>query len=293
MLIGMMALAALVGLLLGGRDGAILAPLVAGGTALAAPFYTPWLTLRLFGALAVPEGAAPELTRVLHSLAGRAELPTAPKLYYIPSATPNALSVGSRRASAVAVTDGLLRRLSGPELVAVLAHEVSHIRHGDLIVMAIADALARLTTMLSLIGLFLVTLATLEYGPALILPAALLILAPTVISILQAALSRSRELDADLGAVELTGDPLAMIRALERIDCPHRRLWEQLLGLPPRDGNPSILRSHPDTDERVARLRELLEQSRRVPKVSSGVIRLLEQPEVTRRPGYRLWGGWH
>lgn len=176
---------------------------------------------------------------------------------------PNAFAVGNQVEAAVAVTDGLLRILPPRELAGVLGHELAHIRHNDLRVMVTADAVARVTSTFARIG-FLVLIfgfpAFLMGGfraPWLV-AGAVLFLAPMVAVFLQLALSRSREFNADLGAVELTRDPRGLALALERIERVARGGWlRRWLGNPADRGQPAWLRTHPPTEERVARLLEV------------------------------------
>lgn len=179
---------------------------LAGGTALLGlnPRFSPRLILGMYGARALGPRHAPEPNAMLATLAGRASLPAAPDLYYVPSRILNAFAVGSRRDSAVAVTDALLRALTPRELAGVLAHEVSHVRHNDMWVMGLADMFSRMTRMFSSFGqlllllnfpLLLLSEYTISWTAILIL-----VLAPTLSALIQLALSRTREYDADLGA---------------------------------------------------------------------------------------------
>lgn len=217
--------------------------------------------LSLYGARRLAPHELPEAHRILATLARRAELPEAPALHYIPSAVPNAFSVGAPEASAIAVSDGLLRILDLREFTGVLAHETSHIAHRDLWIMGLADVMSRVTALMSLVGQFilLLNLPLLLVG-AVVVPwivPLLLVLAPTIMSLLQLALSRAREFDADLGAARLTGDPIGLARALEKLERRQGRFWEEILLPGRRIPEPSLLRTHPPTEERVARLRQL------------------------------------
>jgi heat shock protein HtpX len=176
----------------------------------------------------------------------------------------NAFATGSREDSSVAVSDGILRGLTLRELAGVLAHEVSHIANGDLQVMAFADMVSRIAGLLSLAGqlLLVLSLPLMAIGGADVPWVAILILllAPSMSALVQLALSRNREYDADLGAAELTGDPAGLASALEKLERVGGRYWERILLPDRRVSEPSLLRTHPDTRERVARLRELVPQ---------------------------------
>jgi heat shock protein HtpX len=202
--------------------------------------------------------------------------------------------VGRRNEAGIAVTDGLLRGLGPRELTGVLAHELSHIANEDMWIMGLADAVSRLTSGLSLAGqiLLLVNLPLLLLGQVTLpwLAVALLIAAPAVSALLQLALSRRREYDADLQAVRLTGDPRGLAAALSRLE-RYRSGWLGRVLLPGRgDPDPSLLRTHPATDERV---RRLLELEREVEVAFPGVqqrFSLRDFPPVSRRPRWRVGG---
>lgn len=229
------------------------------------PKASPRLLLQMFKARPLRRQDAPAVHELLAFLAARAQLRCALKLYHIPSQGMNAFSVGNNSEATIALTDGLLRKLRASELLAVMAHEISHIRNNDMRVMALADMVSRLNSLLSSIGLLLllVGLPLFLLGRIFIsLPfVLLLILAPALSDLLQLALSRTREYTADLDAVALTGDPAALIDALEKmevaqIDGGMRRLLsnegDRLL--------PSLFRSHPATGERIRRLKKIFAQ---------------------------------
>jgi len=227
-------------------------------------FFSPQVSarwvLRMYGARPVSPAQAPEYRQALDVLASRAELPSAPTLWWIPSPMVNAFAVGSRNASAIAVTDGLLRTLSPRELVAVLAHETAHIAHGDLLVMGVADVISRITSAMSFVGLFLIFLSlpqALAGGDVHWWPLVLMAAAPQVNLLAQLGLSRTREFDADLTAARLTDDPESMARALLKLEQVQNGFFRRILfpgrGVP----EPSWLRTHPTTGERIARLRDI------------------------------------
>lgn len=218
---------------------------------------SPRMVLRMYKARPVSRAAFPLGVDMVEELAKRADLPVAPTLHVVPSKMMNAFAVGRRDNSAIAVTDALARNLTGRELAGVLAHEVSHIAHGDIKVMAIADVVSRFTSLLSTLGILSVLF---NLGGIFAVPWTaifLLLAAPSIGSLLQLALSRTREFDADLGAAMLTGDPDGLSSALIKLERAHRRGWEGLVLSGGRVPNPSILRSHPPTKDRVARLSAL------------------------------------
>ncbi|MEJ2692120.1 MAG: zinc metalloprotease HtpX [Candidatus Thiodiazotropha sp.] len=230
------------------------------------PVATPDLAMRIFRARPLAPQEAPPLTRLVEKLAQRAGVSRPPRLYYLPSDLMNAFTAGTPTDAAIAVSDGLLRRLDWRELSGVLAHEMMHIVHQDTRLMAFADLTGRLTGLLSITGqlLLLINRPLLILGEATLpwLPILLLIAAPNLSSLVQLALSRSREYEADLGAVELTGDPLGLASALSKLESPRGSLLARLLFPGQRIPDPSMLRTHPPTEERVRRLLELADTSR-------------------------------
>lgn len=227
-----------------------------------APRVAPEAIMRMYRAREVDPRMAGALGRVLDILTERAGLPSRPRLYVIPSATLNAFATGSTQDASIAVTAGLLRTLNLRELAGVLAHEVSHIRNGDLLVMGLADAMSRFTQALSTLAMVLASFNFLGMlaGVTFVSWWAILVLylAPLVSSLLQLGLSRAREYDADLEAALLTGDPSGLISALAKLERYTGHFWEDMFPVPGRRvPQPSLLRSHPRTEDRIARLREL------------------------------------
>lgn len=255
------------------------------------------LTLRLYRARPLSPAAAPELWRALAELAQRAGLPAVPVPHHVPSPVVNAFAVGNAQRSAIALTDGLLRGLSGREIAGVLAHEVAHIAHGDLSVMGLADYVSRLTSLFALAGQFMLLLAL----PWMWVMAVeinwwglvLLALAPQIALLAQLGLSRVREFDADRLAAELTGDPQGLASALARIERVSRS-WRSVLL--PGWGNPepSWLRTHPATEERIRRLLAYAGHMRRERSwPPSDVWRADNWPtRANSRPRWRLGGFW-
>eukprot|EP01133_Synstelium_polycarpum_P000056 gene56-72_t len=259
----LVGLAAAAGSLLFGEIGLWLALATCALTLLIEPVAASAMTLRLYGARPLRPDEAPAIWSLLRALAARAGLPNTPVPYYVPSDIVNAFATGSRRLASIALTDGLLRSLSMRELQAVLAHEVAHIAQEDLRVMGLADSISRLTNLLALLGqvALLISMPALLVGAAEINWIGLLLLAasPQLALLAQLGLSRVREFDADRMAVELTGDPHGLASALAKIERVSRswRAW-----LLPGWGNPepSWLRTHPATEDRIARLMALAPQ---------------------------------
>lgn len=225
------------------------------------PKISPKMVMRLFRARALGPQDSGQLTGILETLSARADLPAVPRLNLIPSPTLNAFAVGKRTDAAIAVSAGLLERLSLREITGVLAHEISHIASNDLWIMGLADTLSRLTQIMSWFGvlLMLFNLPTILAGGTGVpwIAVALLYFAPTIGSLLQLALSRAREYDADLEGAALTGDPAGLAMALEKLERYQGHMWEDMNPAGRKIPVPSVLRSHPSTQERIRRLLEL------------------------------------
>jgi heat shock protein HtpX len=223
---------------------------------------TPQMVLAMYKARPVSPETFPSELRIVAELSQRAGLPSMPKLHIIPSRIMNALAVGHRRDSAIAITDALARNLSTRELAGVLAHEMSHIANEDVKVMAFADMVSRFTSVMSTVGLFslFLNIGGFVGGSGHHVPwlgVIVLLAAPTIGGLLQMALSRTREFDADLCAATLTGDPDGLASALAKLDKAQGRRWESIFLPGGRIVDPSILRSHPRTEDRIARLMTL------------------------------------
>lgn len=263
------ALILFLGQVLGGTTGLVLALVVAGGMNLASYWWSDGIVLRMYGAQEITEAQAPELYALVRRLTQRAALPM-PKVYLIPEATPNAFATGRNpQHSAVAVTEGLLQLLDRRELAAVLAHELSHIKNRDTLVMTIAASIAGALSMLANMaswGSLLGGASADEDDDDGSLFGGLLgvLLAPLLASLIQMAISRSREFLADEAAAQLTNDPLALASALRKIAG-----WSQQVPL--QSGSPAtahlfiinpfsgeglvrLFSTHPSTEARIERL---------------------------------------
>jgi heat shock protein HtpX len=218
---------------------------------------SPKMVLGLYKARPLEQHEAPELHKLMLMLAQRAELPSVPKLYYVPTKMMNAFAVGSVDDSAVAVTDGLLRVMNMRQLTGILGHEVAHIMNGDLKVMGLADVLNRITSFISNAGLIGVPLI---FGTGIDIPLLaplLMIAAPFIGGLLQMGLSRAREYDADLDGAILTGDPEGLASALQVLEQQQSRNFEGMVLPGSRMPQPSLMRTHPKTEERIKRLMAL------------------------------------
>jgi heat shock protein HtpX len=211
----------LIGALLLGSAGFLIALIVSAIIGLAGQRVSADFMLSLYGAEPIAPTQGASLRAALATLAQRADIKDQPALAVIPSLTVGAFAVGTHPRTALLVTEGLLRRHALSDVVALLAHEMSHIRNGDLPLFALADTLTRVAQVLAYVGLILVGLEALAWfmGDHWIRwwPIALLLLAPTANSQLQLNLAGPRERDADISAAELLGDPTLLIAVLGKV----------------------------------------------------------------------------
>ncbi|NEV64658.1 zinc metalloprotease HtpX [Thiorhodococcus minor] len=267
------------------------------------PAGSPRLVLSLYRARPIRYDEAPKLYAILAELALRAGIDSLPRLYYLPTSVMTAFTTGSRDQAAIALSDGVLRRLDLREVAAVLAHELSHVANEDIRVMSFADLVSRLTGLLSLAGqvLLIVSIPLVLLGAGLppLIPLVLLLAAPWISALVQLALSRSRELEADRSAVELTCDPEGLASALIKLERMQGAFWEQIVMPGRRNPNPSLLRTHPPTEERLRQLMELVPGRGRatlqMPWSMIGMHHPLDYPGLVprRRPRWRASGLWY
>ena len=274
--VAMALLLALIGWLLGGW------PLLLAGLAAVVLGYhfsqaiSTLLLLRMHNAQPLTAHQAPQLYRTLGILSQRAGL-TTPQLYIFPHPAPNAFATGTTEQPIIAISDGLLLRLQWEAVVGVLGHELSHIRNGDLLLMGFADLTTRITALFSMAGLLIllvslpmIVLTDLQMPWLLVI---LLISAPQVSILLQMALSRTREFEADRGSAELIGSPLPLIKALRRIDLQEITTFERLIFRRHQPTESSPVRSHPPTEQRIMRLQQLAPSRRWSPLQVIGNLR--------------------
>lgn len=301
LLLGLMGVfLALLGWLLWGPSGVLALLISVAVFAFLNPAISPTLIMNLYRARELTPGEAPSHYAMVEELARRAQLSATPTLYYVPSQLMNAFTVGRSEQSAIALTDGLLRKLEERELIGVLAHEVSHIRGNDIWVMGLADTFSRLTSTLSMLGqlLLIINLPFLLLGQVIISWFAILILlfAPTLSSLAQLGLSRTREYDADLNAARLTGDPEGLAQALVKIERLQGHWLEKLFLPGHRVPDPSVLRTHPPTEERVQRLMALkptLEHSHALFQQDHDLPQSITSKRIHRPPRWHISGLWH
>ena len=268
LLAGLTGFFLVVGYLLGGEAGLVLALVVALGMNLFAYWNSDKMVLRMSNAQEVGPNEAPELYGIVQGLAQRAGLPM-PRVYVIDEEQPNAFATGRDPAhAAVAATTGLLRHLSREEITGVMAHEISHVAHRDTLIMTIAATLSGSIGMLASFGGMMGGGRDQNGRPLVnpILAIAAMILAPLAASLVQMAISRSREYEADRLGAELTGEPLWLASALARLHAGVQQLPNHAAEANPATAhmyiaNPlsggglrSLFSTHPPMEERIARL---------------------------------------
>jgi len=252
---GMTLLLAVCGWIVGGTEGVHQA-LTGGAPRPNGPAIARETIFRWFGARLLRPDELPGLFSILADVCGRARLPRLPDIYCLPApGDMNAYALGGPEGAAIILTEGLLHRMTHDEIAGILAHEVAHIRNNDVWTMSWAAALHRAIEWMSLTGLVLLRA---QHGGA---PdnrplAALLRAAPSIAELLRLALSRTRELDADATALELTGNSQALIAALDKLE-HHHAGFSTLPVVTIEDGPMRLLRSHPATSERVGTLLNL------------------------------------
>jgi heat shock protein HtpX len=262
-------LAAIMGLALGigsiwGSKGLMIGFVFGGLTNVLAYFFSDKIALATMRAQEVSPAQAPQLHRIVEDLSDRAGIPK-PRVYVSPTAAPNAFATGrSPRHAAVCVTDGLLRMLSWEELSAVLGHELAHIKHYDILISSIAATVAGAITVLAHLAIFLPLGGRDENGGANPLVALLMIIfAPIAATIIQLAISRSREYAADHRGAEIHGNPLHLAHALVKLENSARRVplrvpdtQKNMFIVQPFSGESvrGLFSTHPPTKKRVEKL---------------------------------------
>jgi heat shock protein HtpX len=273
LLIGLTALLVWLGSLIGGGRGAQLAFVIALAMNVGAYWFSDKLVLRMYRARPVTEAEAPVLYGLVADLAQRAQIPM-PAVYVIPDPGLNAFATGrSPRHAAVAVTDGLLRSLDRSELAGVLAHELSHVKHRDILIGTVAATLVGAVTWISNMAQWSAMFGGLhssdEEGgggnPFVTLIVAMV--AAVAATLLQLAVSRSREYEADAGAARMLGDAYPLISALRKLDYAAERLpvnagpaSAHLFIVNPLRGGSFVARwlsTHPDIKDRIRALEAL------------------------------------
>jgi heat shock protein HtpX len=260
-----------VGQLLGGADGLVVALVFAVVMNFGSYWFSDRIVLRMYGARELSEQDAPDLFRVVRELAAGASMPM-PRVYVVPSDSPNAFATGrSPEHAAVAVTEGILRLLTPDELRGVLAHELSHVRNRDTLISAVAATLAGVVMMVARMAQFAAIFGGVrrderdEGGGALGLLLTIVV-APLAALLIQMAISRSREYQADATGARISHAPHALASALEkiaiasgRVPLPAGPATAHLWIVNPLSGSwlANLFSTHPPIEERIRRLRSL------------------------------------
>ncbi|WP_079417969.1 zinc metalloprotease HtpX [Thiomonas intermedia] len=263
------ALFVVIGSLLGGKQGMMLALLFALGMNFFSYWFSDKMVLKMYNAQEVDASSAPQFYAMVQELAQRAGLPM-PRVYLIQEDAPNAFATGRNpEHAAVAATTGILRVLSARELRGVMAHELAHVKHRDILISTISATMAGAISALANFAMFFGGRDS-EGRPANpIASIAVAILAPLAASLIQMAISRAREFEADRGGAEISGDPAALAAALQKIEAYARGVpfqaaeahpaTAQMMILNPLHGGgiAKLFSTHPATEERVARLMQM------------------------------------
>ena len=261
---------AIVGALLGGQQGMLLALLFGGAMNVFSYWFSDKMVLKMYNAREVDETSAPQFYGMVRDLAQRASLPM-PRVYIIDEQQPNAFATGRNpEHAAVAATSGILQLLSASELRGVMAHELAHVAHRDILISTVSATMAGAISALANFAMFFGGRGS-DGRPANPLATiAVALLAPLAASLIQMAISRAREFEADRGGAEISGDPHALADALGKI----QMYAEGRIPLGPAEAHPEtaqmmilnplsgggirgLFSTHPPTAERIARLRAL------------------------------------
>ncbi|MGZ5216333.1 MAG: zinc metalloprotease HtpX [Caldimonas sp.] len=260
------ALFMVVGSFIGGQQGMVVALLIALGLNFFSYWFSDKLVLRMYNAQEVDETSAPQFYATVHELATRAGLPM-PRVYLIDEAAPNAFATGRNpEHAAVAATTGILRVLSARELRGVMAHELTHVAHRDILISTISATMAGAIGMLANFAMFFGGRDESGRPANPIAGLAVAFLSPIAASLIQMAISRAREFEADRGGAELSGEPQALAAALQKIQAYARGTplltaernpaTAQMMIVNPLTGGGlrTLFSTHPSTEERVERL---------------------------------------
>lgn len=272
-LLGLLAgLLVAIGYAIGGQGGALIGLVIAAITNIGSWYYSDRIALAAYQAQPVSRQQAPELYQMVENLSRQANIPT-PQLYIVPTPAANAFATGrDPEHAAVAVTEGILKLLPADELEAVIAHELTHVRNRDTLTQAVAatvaGAISYLARMLSY-GFLFTGNSRHRQGGNLIGLLLTIFLAPLAATVIQMAISRTREFEADAGSARLTENPEALARALTRLELIGRQMplnanpaFEPLLISSPFSGQflANLFATHPSTEARIENLRRIQQE---------------------------------
>jgi len=274
LMVGLTVLLVFLGGAFGGRQGMIFAFIFAMATNMFSYWFSDKIVLRMYGAQEATEAEAPMLWGVTHDLALKMNMPM-PKVYVIPSESPNAFATGRNpKHAAVAATQGILRLLTREELEGVMAHELGHVRNRDILIGTIAAAIAGAISMLAHMAQWAMIFGGYggrrdddEGAGGVIGGILMIILAPIAALLIQMAISRSREYEADATGARICGNPLWLANALKKLEAGSQRV--------PLNANPatahmfivnplrgrgfaSLFSTHPPLEDRIARLETMV-----------------------------------
>ena len=269
---GIIALFGAIGAMIGGQSGMLLALLFGGAMNIFSYWFSDKMVLRMYNAQPVDETSSPYLYNMVRELAARAQLPM-PKVYIIHEDQPNAFATGRNpEHAAVAATSGILQMLSERELRGVMAHELAHVKHRDILLSTISATMAGAISSLANFAMFFSGRDSEGRPSNPIASIAVALLAPLAASLIQMAISRAREFEADRGGAEIAGDPHALADALMKIDAFARGIPMPTAEAHPETGQMMIMNplsggglrglfsTHPATEERVAKLRAMAQR---------------------------------
>lgn len=251
-----------IGGFVGGQSGALIALVLAGAMNFASYFFSDRIVLKMYRARVVDREEAPELFEIVEHLSRRAGLPM-PRVAILPQDQPNAFATGRNPEHAVvAATQGILKILDRDELEGVMAHELAHVKHRDILISSVAATLAGAIMYVSRFGLFFG--GNRNRGGGGILALVVILLAPIAAMFIKSAISRSREFAADQGGAEISGKPRALASALRKLEAVSKQVpmegnpaTSHMFIVHPFRGGGALLRlfsTHPATDARVERL---------------------------------------
>jgi heat shock protein HtpX len=261
---GIVALFGVVGAALGGANGMLIALMIAAMMNVYAYWFSDKVVLKMYNARQVDEQSAPQFYRMVRELAQNAQLPM-PKVYIIDEAQPNAFATGRNpENAAVAATTGIMRILSERELRGVMAHELAHVKHRDTLISTISATIAGAISSIGSFGMMFGGGRDRGVHPAVAI--LVMILAPIAAMLIQMAISRAREFEADKAGAEISNDPAALAAALKKIHDYARQIPIQAAEQHPETAQMMIINplsaggikglfsTHPTTEERIARL---------------------------------------
>jgi heat shock protein HtpX len=263
----MMVLLMIIGNIFAGQTGMMIAFFISLAMNFGSYWFSDKIVLKMYGAQQVTRKDSPELYDMVEKLASRAELPT-PKVYIMNNPTPNAFATGRNpQNGAVAVTSGIMSLLNKDELEGVIAHELAHIKNRDILVGTIAATIAGTITYVAHFAGFFGGRSDDDEGTNPIVAILMMILAPIAAMLIQMAISRSREYMADEGGAQISGKPLALAGALNKLQFGNQRIPMQNAGqssahmfiVNPLTGKSftKLFSTHPPIEERVSRLQEI------------------------------------